>query len=74
MKYNIFFHSLKLQKKPKNKKRTTKKPQKTNKQKNDIFIRFLLKNIRIEKYMQSKFYKLFILLKLDYMLYINMLF
>lgn len=63
MKYNIFFHSLKLQKKPQKQKKEQKNPQKTNKQKNDIFIRFLFINIRIEKKnMQSKFYKLFILL------------
>lgn len=50
MKYNIFFHSLKLQKKKKPKtKKEQKNPQKTNKQKNDIFIRFLFINIRIEK-------------------------
>lgn len=49
MKYNIFFHSLKLQKKtPKTKKEQNKKNPE-NKQKNDIFIRFLFINIRIEK-------------------------
>lgn len=49
MKYNIFFHSLKLQKKNQKQKKNKKNPQKTNKQKNDIFIRFLFINIRIEK-------------------------
>lgn len=65
MKYNIFFHSLKLQKKPKNKKRTKKKkkPQKTNKQKNDIFIRFLFINKRIEKKYAIKILQIIYIIK-----------
>lgn len=65
MKYNLLyiFSQFKTAKKKPKTKKEQKNPQKTNKQKNDIFIRFLFINIRIEKKnMQSKFYKLFILL------------
>lgn len=63
MKYNIFFHSLKLQKKKPKTKKEQKKPQKTNKQKNDIFIRFLFKNIRIEKKYAIKILQIIYIIK-----------
>lgn len=51
MKYNLLyiFSQFKTAKKKPKTKKEQKKPQKTNKQKNDIFIRFLFINIRIEK-------------------------
>lgn len=63
MKYNIFFHSLKLQKKKPKTKKEQKNPQKTNKQKNDIFIRFLFKNIRIEKKYAIKILQIIYIIK-----------
>lgn len=63
MKYNIFFHSLKLQKKkPKTKKEQNKKNPE-NKQKNDIFIRFPFINIRIEKKYAIKILQIIYIIK-----------
>lgn len=77
MKYNIFFHSLKLPKKKKTKQKR-KKQKKNNKKKktkktkkNDIFIRILFINIRIGKKYAIKVLQIIYIIKTRLYVIIN---